>query len=208
MGLPATTEKVAEFASPTILPEDFGRYSGHIHKLFNDAYMIWENNGPGRGYGSKLLAEGCGRFYHRQDDVSIKHKVSDIPGWASTADRKTALLSAYRDAQHKGNYTNRSFQAVTECRQYVNLPDNRVVHAGATDTIDPTGAGKGHGDRVIADALLNKAFTEINGASLETTADGSILHQKTPVNSMAARAQKHRDDEQNNDGWAEQWKEW
>jgi len=210
IGNSQTTEKVAEFASPNILPEDFGRMSGHVHKLFNEAYMIWESNGPGRGYGTKLLAEGCNRFYHRQDDVSIKHKVSDIPGWTSTADRKTALLSAYRDAQHKGNFTNRSYQAVVECRQYVNLPDNKVVHAGAGDTIDPTGAGRGHGDRVIADALLNKAFTEILGGSLESASGEDIVHQKTPVHSMAARAEKHRqqDEQEQSGGWSENWKEW
>lgn len=208
VGMPRVGEKIAEFASPNILPEEFGRYSAYIHKLFYEAYMIWESNGPGRAYGVKLLQYGCNLFYHRQDDPSIKHKVSDVPGWASNAERKTALLSAYRDAQYKGWFTNRSHQAIVECRQYVNLPDNRVEHAGAADSIDPTGAGKGHGDRVIADALLYKAFSEITGGTIENASEESIIEQKVPPNSMAARKQIHEKLAEDESEWKEKWTEW
>lgn len=156
-----TGEKVAEYTNPYVTPEDFGRLASRAHKLFNEAYMIWENNGPGRSFAAKLLEEGVSAFYHRRDDVSIKSKVSDIPGWASTKERKASLLGDYRDAQYHGDFTNPSYHAIIECREYVNLPDNTVKHSASMDNVDPTGAGSAHGDRVMADALCWKGMQEL-----------------------------------------------
>ncbi len=207
-GNAVTGEKLIEYVNPRISPEDFGRLFGKVCGVFNDAYAIWENNGPGRMFGPKALSEGIQRFYHRKDDPSIKHKVTDIPGWASTKERKLALLSNYRDAQHKNKITNPSHYAVTECREYVNQPDGSVEHVASKGSVDPTGAGSAHGDVVMADALLYKAMTELQrGISVEEVDydndDGFNLERPPHPGCLAYRNMLHEQTEakQKDDLW-------
>ena len=57
-----------------------------------------------------------------------------------------------------GAFMNRSRDAIHECRQYVWLPNNHVENEHARGITDPATGGKNHGDRVVADALANKAL--------------------------------------------------
>ena len=189
-----TGEKIAEYANPLISPENFGRYAVQIARLFNDAFLIWENNGPGRNFGQKVLDAGYGKIYRLRDDVSIKHKTSDIPGWPSSPEKKFALLSNYRDALAHGLFTNPSTAAVFECREYINLPGDKVIHSAANNSLDPTGAGKSHGDRVIADALAWKAVTGLKPTRLPK-GDAQIKARPVPRHSMQARIMRREQSE-------------
>lgn len=204
-----TCTKVASYVNPRITPEDLGRYGAHICKLFNDAYFIWENNGPGRPFSKKLLEGGVTNFYHRKDDVSIKQKVSDIPGWASTNERKYTLFSEYRDAQHKGTFTNLCSISVKECREYENMPGNIVVHQAAKNSIDPSGAKTGHGDRVMADALANKGFFEINRGKLRNSDNSNNENANSaPPGTFGNRFQNAMQKENTTDRWDQPGKVW
>jgi hypothetical protein len=203
VGNPATGEKLAEYVNPRISPEDYGRLFGKMAAVFNDAYCIWENNGPGRMFGPKALSEGITRFYHRKDDPSIKHKVTDIPGWASTKERKMALFSNYRDAQHKNQFTNPSHAAVSECREYINQPDGSVVHVAEKGSVDPTGAGSAHGDIVLADALLYKAMQELQrGTDMSRFEEDDVYDtdRPPPPGRIAHRLMLAQNEERKNDG--------
>jgi hypothetical protein len=182
-----TGEKVGEYANPNITPERLAIPAYVIAHLFREAYLIWENNGPGRPFGKRLLELGYVNFYHRRDDVSIKRKVSDIAGWASTKETKYQLLSDYRDAQYDGSFTNPSRVAVAECREYIHLADGSVDHADAVSSLDPTGAKHSHGDRVMADALAWKACKDMRGANFDENDVFSRPAETIPDNSVAGR---------------------
>lgn len=183
VGNKKTGEKIAEFASATIKPHELARYAVAMAKYFNNAFMIWEANGPGRIFGDTVIELGYRNIYYRANDKSISKKVSDIPGWYSTKDTKLALLGDYRKALSSGDFINRSYQGLRECREYIFTQSGTVEHARSINTIDPTGAKENHGDRCIADALLYKGMKSM-----------SLLRQQTqdvPAGCFMARRQEY-----------------
>ncbi|MDO8303732.1 MAG: hypothetical protein Q7T18_10865, partial [Sedimentisphaerales bacterium] len=164
VGNKKTGEKIAEFASAMIKPHELAKYAVPMAKYFNNAFMIWEANGPGRIFGDTVIELGYRNIYYRANDKSISRKVSDVPGWYSTRDTKLALLGDYRKALAGGDFLNRSYQALRECREYIFTQSGSVEHARSVNTIDPTGAKENHGDRCIADALLYKGMKSISMA--------------------------------------------
>lgn len=152
-----TGEKVAEFADPWIKPESFAKYAVALAKLFNDAYMIWDGGGPGRTFGDEVINLGYRNIYYRRNEKSLSKKISDIPGCFLTPDEKKSILGAYRKDLKEGNFTQRSREANAECLAYIYTTRNTIEHSEGAKNIDPSGAKDNHGDRVIADALVNKA---------------------------------------------------
>lgn len=155
-----TAEKVAEYANPYIRPEAFAIQAAAIGRWFNKALIIWESQGPGRQFGSRLIELEYGNIYYRKQEEAISKKTSDIPGWASTKEGKLVVLGDYRAAIEKGNAINRSKEALEETLEYVFMPDGSAEHARSSNKVDPTGAKKNHGDRVMADALAWKVIGE------------------------------------------------
>ena len=189
-----TGEKVAEFASSMVKPEGFAKFAVALARWFHGAMLGWEANGPGRGFGDAVLEAGYRNIYYRRQDTSISRKVSDVPGWFSTADNKTALLTEYRSHLGRGDFVNRSVQSLMECRQYVHGP-NGPEHAAAMTTEDPSGARQQHGDRVIADALANRFCRLVKRVEKDQSMD-------PPVGSFAwRRAERERDRRSNEEGW-------
>ena len=155
-----TCEKVFEYVNPYIRPEQFAKQSAALCRWFGNAYLIWENYGPGRQFGSKIVEIGYSNIYMRRRDEAISGKVSDVPGWCPTPEGKLVLLGNYREALDKGHCINRSKEALEETLEYIHTPDGSVEHARALSKVDPSGAKKNHGDRCIADALAWKALKE------------------------------------------------
>ena len=155
-----THGKILEYVNPHIRPEAFAIQVIAIAKWLGNAFVIWESNGPGRQFGSRVMELHYSNVYLRRNDESIKGKVSDIPGWASTRESKLVLLGNYRSALERGECINYSKIAVEETLEYVFSPDGGVVHARAASKSDPSGAKSNHGDRVMADALANKGMSE------------------------------------------------
>lgn len=187
-----TREKVAEFVSPRMRPDELACYAVALGKWFGGrsrsmgategAYMIWEANGPGRGFGDRVIELGYRNVYYRRNDASITKKVSDVPGWYSSKQTKLAVLGEYRRALKDGDFINRSYEAVEECREFIFTPDGSVEHSGAVAGDDPSGARENHGDRPTADALLHKAMKEVGGGSkgseLPVAPVGSFLYRR------------------------------
>lgn len=153
-----TMEKVGEFAITTMNPQAFAVlvYAlGHWFKNDDsDAYLIWENNGPGNQFRDQILRMGYRNYWFRRDDNKFSGKVTDYPGWHSTETLKERLLGEYRRAIASGDFINRSYRALEECKQYIYTKEGKITHSRSASTQDPTGAKENHGDRVIADALL------------------------------------------------------
>jgi hypothetical protein len=160
-----TKEKVFEFTSPYHRPEAFATLTVALLRWFQKAslhspFLLWESNGPGRQYGSRVLDLGYGNIYLRKNDASIKQKVSDVPGWPPTKESKMVLLGNYRSGVEGLRCCNRSKRALEETLEYVFTPNGGVAHARAADKSDPSGANANHGDRVMADALAWKGLGE------------------------------------------------
>lgn len=189
-----TGEKVAELAGSNFKPTYFANLVVALCKWFcdecgNPAKLIWEDNGPGREFGSSVQALEFYNFYKRRNEFTTKKKSSDTPGWWSTEENKRLLFGEYRKSLTSGMFINHSEEALVECTQYITGADG-IYHQGSKVTVDPTGAKSNHGDRVIADALANWEISKverITSEELEEPLD-------PPVGSFAHRMLSHKKD--------------
>ncbi len=182
-----TSEKIAEYVNPNIRPEQFAKQCVALARWLGGAYLIWETNGVGCQFGSRVMELYYGNIYYNKREEAISKKVSDIPGWVPTKNSKVTLLGAYRDGLDNDKCINRSKEALEETLEFVFNPDGSVVHSKASDKRDPSGAKSNHGDRVIADAL---GFKGIGERSHKTE---SASKRGVPVGSLAWRNQMRGD---------------
>lgn len=155
-----TNEKVLEYASPFIRPEEFARQTVAIATWMHGAYLAWESNGVGQQFGACMMELGYGNIYYRKKEESITQKTSLTPGWHATPQTKLALVGSYRDAVERQQIINKSKEALEECLEYVFNPRGGVSHVREESKEDISGAKHSHGDRVIADALAWRCMTE------------------------------------------------
>lgn len=154
-----TGEKVAEFVESNMRPDELACMALALCNWFEcadevGAYLVWESNGPGRVFGSKIIELGYRNFYYRQNERTLTKGATDLPGWEASTDSKRVLYSEYQSALKDGRFINRSEPAVAECREYVYLRGSDTIeHSRRRRTEDPSGARDNHGDRVTADAL-------------------------------------------------------
>lgn len=158
-----TGEKVAEFVTTNVLPHDLALHAMAIGKWFqgqdDEAFMIWEDNGPGQIFGRTLIDTGYRHIYYRRDEARLSRRVSDKPGWHTTREGKQTILGDLRRALAGRQFINRSLEAIKEAREYIYEGDT-VVYARSSNQEDPSGARSNHGDRVMADALCWKGMRE------------------------------------------------
>jgi hypothetical protein len=189
-------EKVGQYVNSHIRPEAFAKQGVALARWFHDAFLIWESNGPGRQFGSRVMELEYGNVYMRQRDEALSKKVTDIPGWASTKETKKVLMGSYRSAIEKGECVNRSKEALEETLEYIFESDERIVHARSVSKSDPSGAKSNHGDRAMADALAWKGMDERRRRPV-------VEEKKIPIGCLAWR-NKQRDRtkvDRDRDGW-------
>jgi hypothetical protein len=189
----STGEKIAEFVSPHVMPESYGALAVAMAEWFNEAYMIWDGGGAGGIFGKVVVDAGYRNFYYSRQEDRLFNKESDKPGFFLNPDPKRRILGSYRGALKDGTFLQRSRDAADECMSYVYTIRNTVEHSSEYDNIDPSGAKSSHGDRVIADALLNKAF-EMQGIEPE-----EIEKDYVPWNCPQAREDKYLSEIANED---------
>lgn len=192
VALKTTGEKVAELSVNDLAPHEFADYVIALRKFFmgpsGEAYVIWEDNGPGVQFRKHFLAKSNHRIYFRQNEKSVYQKRSAMPGFWSTKETKRTLLGEYGKGLESGKFINHSGPALEEMTHYIHLPTGAIEHDKSQATLDPTAAGENHGDRVIADALCYKGC-ESSPAGLKenNTIDA-------PVGSMAWRFEQAKAD--------------
>jgi hypothetical protein len=189
-------EKVGQYVNSHIRPEAFAKQAVALARWFHGAFLIWESNGPGRQFGSRVMELEYGNVYMRQRDEALSKKVTDIPGWASTKETKKVLMGSYRSAIEKGECVNRSKEALEETLEYIFESDERIVHARSVSKSDPSGAKSNHGDRAMADALAWKGMDERRRRPV-------VEAKKVPIGCLAWR-NKQRDlarVDRDRDGW-------
>lgn len=183
-----TGEKVAELATINVEPHELAAYAVALCKWFGgitgEAYLIWEANGPGAIFGRAVVKLGWRRMYYRRREESLRRKRSDQPGWYTLRESKNVLLGDYRAALADGSFIERNMEGVKEAKEYVYLPNGQPGFSRAQNVVDPSGAKKNHGDRVIANALCVQGARDV----------GKVERSKPrePVNCFAARQRDRR----------------
>lgn len=176
-----TNEKVAEYANPNILPDDFGRFVVAVARFFNDALIVPDRSGPtGETLVRRIQAEEYSNIYRRRNEKKVGSPYVDEYGVFLNPATKTTVLQQYRDAIGHCAVINRSANAMDECLRFVMTQNGMVEHSSEGRGVDPNGARANHGDMVIADALATLALTELSDYDIPQ-------EQSAPVGSLAWR---------------------
>lgn len=193
-------EQVGEYACNTMQPEDFADLCMSLGKWFYDAYLAWEANGPGSGFGKRVLDKGYGNIYYRtQHWKRGKARKTREAGWWTDSRSKESMFGEMIRAIRAGEVKPRSTRMIEECGQYIRL-NGKIEHDLAINTEDDSSKGQAHGDRVIAFAI---ALQAVRDRPLASVALANSLAENPPPYTMAAR-QKEYDDAQkakDGDGW-------
>ena len=145
-----TGEVGAELTVSGVDAAEFAYMTVAFCKMFNNAHMIFEGNGPGLHF-MKVVVDYLHypNLYYRRNLKTIESNETTEPGFWTTPTSKSYVFSAYRTALNDGLITERCKNAALEMRMYQEATGT-VVHAMAVSTIDPTGARDNHADRVVA----------------------------------------------------------
>lgn len=175
VGSRTTREKVLEFATAKMNPADFAQLVVGVCWFFNEAYLIWEKNGPGGMFGNRVVELGYRNIYYMQDEFGLRHKMNDsmVPGWQSTKENKRLVFQQYAAALADKSFINRSAEAIREMRLITYQDDGSVANQLARTTDDPSGAKENHGDRPTADALCAKGLGQ-KRPDVKTYEEGEI----------------------------------
>jgi len=198
-----TGRKVLEFCDSSMTPQEFARVAVALCRLFKDsrdspAQLGWEANGPGRLFGREVADECQFRnIYYRESEDKITKKKTETMGWWSTGDTKRLLLGNLQKAMREGQFVNPCIDAVKECQQIIySVTNNRVEHAKAINSIDPSGARDNHSDRVTADGVLWLVMSSYRASRTKQQIE-SERRRMAPIGSFAWRQERRREDDRN-----------
>lgn len=156
-----TREKAAEYASPNVMPDDFGRLVVAAARFFNNALVVPDRSGPtGETMVRRMLAQGYSHIYLRRNERKLGAPVTNEPGVFLNPAMRTTVLYQYRDAIGNAAIVNRSDVAMAETLKFICRMDGSIEHVAAANANDPAGARANHGDLVIADALANLGLSD------------------------------------------------
>jgi hypothetical protein len=150
---------------------------------FNNAFLIWERNGPnGAQFGKVVKDSGYRNIFYPKKETRFDFVQSKEPGYWTSDTTKPVLLAGYAEGLFTRGFTNPSRAALVECGHYVQN-GNKIEHSRslASATEDPTAIGESHGDRVIADALANLGIKD-RGQGNQTPPESQL-----PPNCAASR---------------------
>lgn len=184
-----TCEKVLEFADPNMEGHEFTPLCAAILRLFYDALIAWEKQGPGLIFGSRLMQKyGYINVWRERKELPFIEgfQVSDNPGWSAEPKSQRVVIEEYRTALEQRHLTNRSDLALAETLNFKYDAAGQPKHSGINSPEDPSGARENHGDRVIADALAWKMCQHLGIGQPELSPEESV----SPL-SLAYRRELH-----------------
>jgi hypothetical protein len=187
-----TGQKVLSFASPSVKPYELAEAAVALCKVFcnyrgDPAFLIWENQGPGKEFCQRVERSGFQHFYRRKssDESPLHSRHTDKPGYWMR--KRSAILGPYREALLEGNYDNPDVDSIVELAEYQMGQDGEPYHVATKDKTDLAGAGSAHGDRVIADALAwhasvyfgdqHKGRVHRNASNVMNVREGDVSRQ-------------------------------
>jgi hypothetical protein len=175
-----TGEQVLEYVDPGISPSRFARLAVAVCRWLNNAMLIWESQGPTGGrFGSEVRQDiGYGNIWLRpKNDTWSRGITTSQAGWCNnrTSD-KADLFEDLWVAMDDDLFTPRSDDFIKECGGW-EWKEKR----NSQDRDEIIYRGTGHGDRVIAGGLCQKAMKDLSGGIDKS---GEIA-QTAPVGSIA-----------------------
>ena len=192
-----TREKVAEFATPNMRPDQLAKYSVAMARWLKDQYgrpalICWEAAGPGRIFGDVIVELGHREIWFRHKEGTAVKKTGDMMGWIPTRESKLTLFGNYRRQLFSESFINRSREALTECSEIVYMPGGGIEHTRSVSSRDSSGARLNHGDRATADALVCMAVGyEGNRASPKPRViPGSMIYRRKQQQEAKRKATK------------------
>ena len=202
-----TGVKVAEFAHANMPPELFAEQAVAVCMWFNNAELIWEDQGPGKQFRSHIVSHIKYKhlFTRTKTDYGTLQEETKL-GFGVTKENKYQLLSTYSDSLQMGYFVNPSHLALEECKGYEIMPNRTIEHVASVEN-DPSGAKENHGDRATADALacwVQRQHVVAFASEGEENTRGGV-----PENSPLGRRKKAKEkNRQKNSGyWLDQWKQ-
>ena len=165
-----TSEKIGEFASPDMRPDQLAKYAVALANWFQDengrpALLIWECQGPGRIFADAVVELGHREIWYRTSENTIDKSPTRSMGWMPTRDSKQALLGRYRKSLFNEEFVNHSREAIDECREFIYDSTGGVQHALSISANDKSGAKANHGDALACLALGGNRHIQVPSAS-------------------------------------------
>lgn len=155
-----TGEKVLEFQSAELTPDEFFVFCMGLLPLFTDNFgnpplLTWERKGPGEVFARFIKTSSYRHLWYNLNDKKIYGaiKESDEPGWHPQNEAKRELLNSYQIALKNRTYLNRSLRALKELLVWKYNPQGFPVYGRPSKNEDGSGARDNHGDQTIADGL-------------------------------------------------------
>ena len=190
-----TKEQVGEFVCNDLPPDDFADITISICRLFNNAKLNWEINGPGASFSKQIFKRGYTNLYYRDVEQINYRKKQKKPGWMSNPQNKIAALLELSNAIKSGELKVRSNKFLDEMKQFV-YKDSQIVHTKSKNAEDDAEKGQTHGDRVIAAAVAWMAAKD------SPTPTKEPKPREAPYGSMAYRMEQWEKEERNKlDPW-------
>jgi hypothetical protein len=149
-----TLERVADFHSNRVSPEQFAEILIVLSRMFNDAIVIWDVLGPGRATGKRFVGLGFSNMWFAvKNPDSAFPTQSDRPGAVLTPNFKNMIISEYARAIYCRDCINWCPQALRECLEFVDTPNGPCHSKALMKAGNANQEGQFHGDFVIADCL-------------------------------------------------------
>ena len=124
------------------------------------AAICFERNGPGEMFAKAMTDLQYPSLWYERKPPSAVHNngLTMRVGWNNTQDSKEYVLGNYRGAMVDGRFINPSAASLSECGSYQYDDQMRITAPFDRTKARDDPARVKHGDRVIADALLNLCF--------------------------------------------------
>ena len=191
-----TSEEVGVWVCPNTTPDAFADQSVAICKWCGgpsrEAYLIWEENGPGGSFDNRRKRLGFTFVYIRKNERARRRKKKQTFGWHSGKKEKFDLLQELDLALARGLQTkpNDKFliihdeRTLTELETYITFENGSIGPSGLSEDED-SGAEAAHGDRVIPCGETLIAMKEQPKAAM-------VVEKQIPKNSFAWRHEKRK----------------
>ena len=186
-------EQVAELASNVIDPNAFADLAVAVSRLFHNAFLIWEHNGPGSVFTKRILDGEYYNFYQRIVHYKRRRRgTGESAGWVTNRETKEILFSDLKTAFREESLIIHSRPIFVELGQYVR-EDSKIQHTGAANSADPNARGENHGDRVIALGVGWQACKSRPAVSGDGEKVATYDEENPPISTMAHRMKSERD---------------
>jgi len=153
-----TKEKVFEYRTNGLTPEDFAKACRAIALFFNtdvgSSFVGWDAGGPGGPFGTKMMAEGDLDIYYWKSRSERNAKRKNKPGVPSNRQIKNDIMTEYRSQMYSEGFVTHSKEAYDQCAQFVHDGSGGITHIRSTTTEDKSEKGEQHGDVATSEAIL------------------------------------------------------